>query len=212
MPPMLLRSQFVMDIAVDRNMYAFIRGKLIESTLSIAIIEAQGIGYKLFVPLNLLSKLPSIGQEVLLHTSFVVREASQALYGFFAREERDTFEILIGLSGIGPKTALGVIGHLELTGLAEAVQSNNVSLLSKVPGIGKKTAEKMILDLKGRVDLMNVSSLPALPSSRKDALNALINLGYTQNTAEKAVRQAAASLPEESDLATLITTALKFQH
>lgn len=192
-------------------MYAFIRGKLIEASLSQVILETQGVGYRLLVPINLLGKLPSLGSEVLLHASFVVREASQALYGFFSLEDRDMFETLINLSGIGPKTALNILGHLELTGLAEAISRSNVALLSKVPGIGKKTAERLILELRGRLDGVAALLPHALPSQKQDALQALMNLGYSQSSAEKAVRQAAATLPEESDLPTLITAALKFQ-
>lgn len=195
---------------VDR-MYAFIRGKLIEASLSQVIIETQGIGYRLLVPINLLGKLLPLGSEVLLHTSFVVREASQALYGFLSTADRDMFETLINLSGIGPKTALSILGHLEVAGLAEAISRSNVALLSKVPGIGKKTAERLILELGGRLDSIAALQLHSLPSQKQDALNALINLGYSPSAAEKAVRQATATLPEESDLPTLITAALKYQ-
>lgn len=207
---MPLRLLFAMHILTG-NMYAFIRGKLIEASLSQVILEAHGVGYRLLVPISLMGKLPALGSEMMLQTSFVVREASQALYGFFSCEDRDVFEVLINVSGIGPKTALSILGHLELPGLVDAINRSNVALLSKVPGIGKKTAERLILELRGRLDVMCASNQHVLPNSRADALNALINLGYTHSSAEKAVKQAAAALPDDSDLAALITAALKFQ-
>ncbi|MFZ0566248.1 MAG: Holliday junction branch migration protein RuvA, partial [Chlamydiales bacterium] len=158
-------------------MYEFIRGKLATVNSLYIVIEAYGIGYKLAIPLNHLRKLPPLGETLFLYTAWVVRENSQALYGFLTQKERDLFEILLALSGIGPKTALGIMGHVELSELEKAVLANNSNVFTKVPGVGKKTADRLIIDLKGRLSL---SSSIHPSTKQQDALNALIHLGYTQ--------------------------------
>lgn len=195
-------------------MYEFIRGKLVEATAEIAIIDVGGVGYKICVPLSAFGKMPFPGKEVILFTSFVVRENSQTLYGFLQREERELFEVLIDLSGIGPKTALSLVGHLPLNHFHQAIQSGNILILSKVPGIGKKTAERLIVDLKGKkaMALLERQAISAYgPSSPhiQDALNALLNLGFTHASAETAIKKALDELPEDSDLSTLIAVALR---
>ena len=132
-------------------MYAYIKGTLTQASASCATVEAAGVGYKLFVPANLFTKLPHLGSEVLLHTSFVVREQSQALYGFIASQERDLFETLMGVTGIGPKLALSLIGHLSLSDLQFAISQGNIAALSKVPGVGKKIAERLVVELRDKV-------------------------------------------------------------
>lgn len=191
-------------------MYEYFRGKLIEKNQLYAVIEIQGIGYKVFTPLSHYARLPDEGEGVFLYTSWVVREASQTLYGFLSKKERDLFELLITLSGIGPKTGLSLVGHLEMNDFETAIITGNVSLLSKVPGIGKKTAERLIVDLKGKFVGVEPSGLKQA-SHRHDALNALMNLGYSQTTAEKAINQALKEVPLESDLPVLISAALKTQ-
>ncbi len=191
-------------------MYEYFRGQLIDKAPPFAIVEVHGIGYKLALPSNAFNKLPHPGVEVFLYTSWVVRETGQALYGFLAKEERDLFEILITLSGIGPKTALAILGHFELPLFAEAVHTGNVKAISQVPGIGKKTAERLLIDLKGK---LNISSLPQSVHCSKiqDALNALLHLGCAPGNAEHAVKRALQELTEECDLPTLITVALKYR-
>lgn len=191
-------------------MYAFIKGTLVEASPSEAVVEAYGVGYRLLIPISHFGKLPQIGEETLLYTSFVVREQSQTLFGFMAKEERALFEVLITISGVGPKTALGIIGHLSLEALHHAVERHDCATLSKVPGIGRKTAERLLIDLRGRFKLQPALSTFEPISQLSDALQALIQLGYTQGAAEKAVKKAADTLPSDHDLPTLITTALKF--
>ena len=190
-------------------MYDYFNGKLVEKTTQIAVIDVQGIGYKLLIPSSLLHKLPPLGHAVLLYASWVVREMSQTLYGFGEKEERDLFEQLLGVAGVGPKTALNIVGHFELSALEDAVRKGSAAALAQVPGIGKKTAEKLLLDLKSR---LKVTSLPkkAISSKVQDSLNALIRLGYSQTSAELAIQKALEELPEESDLPSLITAALKY--
>lgn len=193
-------------------MYAYIKGILAEAVPLEAVIEANGIGYRIFVSVKDFGRLPGIGDPLLLHTAFVVRELSQTLYGFLSKEERDLFEELITISGIGPKTGLAIIGHLSLEQLQDAVQAHDSAWLAKVPGIGKKTAERLLIELQGRFKIR--APLPQgakLEGRLSDALQALMQLGYTQASAEKAVKKAADSLSPESDLSALITAALKYR-
>ena len=192
-------------------MYDFIRGKLIETTPTYVVLEAAGVGYKLFTPANLLEPTEASDKEILLYTSWVVRELSQTLYGFLERQERDLFEVLLSLSGIGPKIALAILGSLTLDDLYHAIQVDDFLSLSKVPGIGKKTAERLLLELRRKEGLFTPSQKSQKPKGKKvhDALQALLNLGYSQMAAEQALKKAMETLPEESDLSTLISTALQ---
>lgn len=198
-------------------MFAYIRGKLINATSSHATIDVGGIGYLIAVPASLFARLPENGTEVTLYTSLQVREDSQTLYGFIQASDRDLFEILIGISGIGPKTGLNIISHLSFNELQDAVSNNEVSTLCKVPGIGKKTAERMIIDLRDKIAKLSPQfshlsiSLPKDAKTQKiqDLMGALINLGYNQMIAQKAVKKTLQEYSEDSDLATLITASLK---
>jgi len=190
-------------------MYEYIHGQLIEITPSFAILDVNGVGYRLHTPISYLDALPQKeGAKVLLYTTWIVRETAQTLYGFLTKTERELFELLITLSGIGPKTALLLIGHLPLPDLEEAVRTNNLLAFAKIPGIGKKTAERLIVELRDRLAHFALPNQP-IPSKRRDALNALIHLGYTVASAEKAIKQVTATLPEEADLSLLISAALK---
>ncbi len=193
-------------------MIEYIKGKLTESNPSFAVIETNGMGYKLSIPLNNYGKLPQNGEATLLYVSTVIREDAHKSYGFITKIERDFFEKLIDVSGIGPKTALALIGHMDLSDLQLAITQSNIALLSKVPGIGKKTAERLVVELKDKT-AKTQESLP-IPSNVKkdvfsDALSALVNLGYQPLQAQKAVKLVLSEAKEEPDLASLITLALK---
>ncbi len=198
-------------------MFAFFRGILLEATPLHCIIDVGGVGYKLFVPASALGQLPAIGNEVLVYSSFVVREMSQALYGFLTAQDRDFFEILIGVTGVGPKMALGLIGHLSLRELQQAIVAGDYIVLCKIPGVGKKTAERLVVEMRDKLKgIAPPDTSPfaiQLPKQQvvADAMSALINLGYNQATAQKALKRSMDSLPEDVDLdlAVLITTALK---
>ena len=199
-------------------MFAYIKGHLVASQPTSVIVDVQGIGYTILIPYRVLGELPSFGEMVQLYTTFVVREASHTLYGFLDAQERDIFEVLMNVSGIGPKLALSLLGHLTLPELQHAVSQQNLTTLCRVPGVGKKTAERLIVELKDKV-----SSFPMLSHSplsdaalkptnvyAQDAILALINLGYQQHVAQKAVKQSLKELPEDSlQLSLLITTALR---
>jgi Holliday junction DNA helicase RuvA len=187
-------------------MYEFIRGRLVEATPHHAVIDVGGIGYKLNIPISAFGKIPF---DVTLYTTFVVRENFQGLYGFLEKEERNLFEVLIALSGIGPKTALNLIGHLSLNDLQQAVLSENAKTLANVPGIGKKTAERLIIDLKEKVLKLPVSKVDLPSGHLHDAVNALIHLGYQATAAEAAIKKVIKAQPHESDLSVIIAAALK---
>lgn len=189
-------------------MYEYLRGQLKNSSPIKVTLDCAGVGYAIFIPVNNYSKLPPLGKELQLFTSFVVREDSQKLFGFLTEEERDFFDLLHSISGIGPKTALGILGHIEIVDLQLAVATNNVKLLCKLPGIGKKTAERLILDLKDKV----ASYTPPLPGKGvviHDAISALINLGYHPAAAQKAITSIVEQVGESADLSHLITKALQ---
>lgn len=195
-------------------MFDFIRGRLAAATLSYCVIDANGVGYRLWIPVTVASKLPDIGNEVMLHATFIVRELSHTLYGFISVEEKEMFELFLGVSGIGPKVALNLIGHLSSEELQGAIIENDLRTLAKIPGIGKKTAERLVIEMRDKFkkeflpDMFTMS--PKMePSLASDAVSALINLGYTASVAKQAVKKSLESAPSIADLAVLITSALK---
>ncbi len=200
-------------------MFAYLKGILAESHPSYAVVDIQGVGYVVFITCRAYGELPPLGHPIQLYTSFVVREFSHALYGFMSGQERDVFEALLSVPGIGPKLALSLIGHLTLNEMQQAVSANNLTMLCRVPGVGKKTAERLVVELKDKIPQMLVTMDPsafAIPVHLdsqsqliQDAMQALINLGYNQGTAQKAVKQSLKEMSETSDLALLITTSLK---
>lgn len=198
-------------------MFAYLKGILVFSTPSQAIVDVQGVGYLVFIPCSALGQLPQLGETVQFHTSFVVREFSQALYGFLDVQERNIFDILMNVTGVGPKLALSLIGHLPPAQLHGAIQQNDLAALCRVPGVGKKTAERLVVELKDKLAqfLTLTPSQLAVPVKDariqhiQDATLALINLGYTQHAAQKAIKQSLKELPDEVDLPLLITSALK---
>jgi Holliday junction DNA helicase RuvA len=196
-------------------MYAFIKGTLLFPSPTAVVLEAGGLGYKVYIPINILGILPQEGETCTLYTSFIIRELAQTLYGFLCPRERDCFELLLGVTGIGPKLALTLIGHLPSKELQQAIQNHDIPTLCRVPGIGKKGAERLIIELRDKISQFSFNdlaiSIPTDPGSQaiKDAMSALINLGYNQATAQKAIKKTMKDFPETIDLATLITVALK---
>ena len=186
-------------------MYDFIRGPLIELVPGSAVLDAGGVGYRVFIPVKSFGKMPPLKQEVLLYTSFVIRENSQSLFGFLTKPERDLFEQLLAISGVGPKTAISLVGHLDYNDLISSIQGSDAHSLCKVPGIGKKTADRIILEVKDKLStiLIDEDSIAS-----RDATRALVNLGYSQAIAQKAV-QSALKGEKDLDLSQLLTQALK---
>lgn len=197
-------------------MYAYIKGKLVTAAPGSVVIEAGSIGYHIFTPAHVFARLPQTGKELLLHTSFIVRELSQTLYGFLTLQEKELFEALLGITGVGPKVSLNLIGHLTLEQLQRAVASHDIAAISKVPGIGKKTAERLIVEMRDKLKNFFPSGFESYavvietPAQNiKDAMQALINLGYHQHNAQKALKKSLESLPEDCDVGALITEALR---
>jgi Holliday junction DNA helicase RuvA len=175
-----------------------LRGTLAEKQPPHLIVDVNGLGYELEVPMSTLYRLPALGEPVTLHTHLVVREDAQLLYGFFERRERELFRELIRLNGVGPKLALALMSGLEVDELVRCVQAQDTSTLVKVPGVGKKTAERLLVELKDRfkawetvpemAGLVLPSAMPSLaPSAENDAVSALIALGYKPQEASRAV-------------------------
>ena len=191
-------------------MFEFLKGTLVENSISHAVLDVQGVGYKLLIAPGTIS-FPK-GAICTLYTSFVVRENSQALYGFSDPSSRNLFEILIAVSGIGPKTALCILSQFSANSFKEAILSENVLLISSVPGLGKKTAEKIILDLRDKILKKTFSKEHSTTSTlhhHYDAIQALINLGYSERLASQAIEKVIKNNSKPLDLTELITEALR---
>ena len=196
-------------------MIEYIKGILTESTPLKTIVEVSGIGYKISIPLSNYAKLPQLGEKICLFIASVIREDSHKYYGFLTSAERDLFEALIEVSGIGPKTAVALLGHLEPSDLQIAISQSDLPSICRVPGIGKKTAERLIIEMRDRVQNNASFFSPTAVSSKEepsltsDALRALTNLGYQPLQAHKAIKSVFSENSQETDLGTLITSALR---
>ncbi len=194
-------------------MYEAIRGYLREKEPLKAVVETNGISYRLSIPLSTYAKLPALDSSVHLFLSHIVREDAHTLYAFFERQERNFFEMLLNLSGIGPKTASGIVGHMDFSTFQRAVCASDAATLGKLPGIGKKTAERIIVELRDKLEKQGVlgekSPLFRGNDSVLDAVSALVNLGYTTINAQKAVEKAMQQTPDLQDLGKIITAALR---
>ncbi len=168
-----------------------IQGKLLEISDNLVLIDVSGVAYEVEVTSAVLAGSLTTGQEVALFTHFIVREDAQLLYGFGSRTERDVFRDLIRISGVGPKLALAIVSGLSLETLAEAVRSNDVSLLTRVQGVGRKTAERLLVELKDRLGNLQVVvrsvTVGADQAASREAEDALISLGYRPAEAQRAV-------------------------
>ena len=184
-------------------MITSLHGKLVEALPTQAIIDVNGVGYEVLIPLSSFDKLPAPGQEVKILTHLAVREDAHVLYGFATLEERAAFRKLIRISGVGARTALSVLSGLSVADLAHAVALQDTVRLTKVPGIGKKTAERLLLELKGK--LADVLPAGAKTGGGDDVLNALLGLGYSEKEALAAVK----SLPTGLAVTEGIRAALK---
>lgn len=183
-------------------------GILLEKLPPQIVVDVSGVGYEVDVPMSSFYNLPATGEKVSLFTHFVVREDAQQLFGFLTQKERAAFRELIRISGVGPKLALSVLSGLSVDELASAIALQDAGRLTRVPGIGKKTAERLLLELKGKLAdaLPHVGGAgPATATVANDALNALLALGYSDKEALPALKQ----LPEGLTLEESIRQALK---
>ena len=182
-------------------------GVLLEKNPPQVLVDVNGVGYEVEVPMSTFYNLPATGERVTLHTQFIVREDAQLLYGFATDRERTTFRQLLKVNGIGAKSALGILSGLSVEDLAQAITLQEASLLTRIPGIGKKTAERLLLELKDKLGFE--ASLPSggtgTANTGHDTLNALLALGYNEREALAAVKQ----LPPDVSVSDGIRQALK---
>ena len=194
-------------------MIASLTGQLLSKTPARVIIDNHGIAYELWIPLSTFFQLPEPPSHVILHTSLTLKNDAAQLYGFLSRQEKHAFSILLEVAGVGPKSALAVLSTLSITELVSAVLDNDIVRLSAVPGIGKKSAGRLALELKDKVNLLgatdqfpSTSSQPESDALFIDAQSALINLGYKHAEAKKTLQ---AIRSDHTDLQALINAALK---
>lgn len=192
-------------------MIARLSGTLLEVTPPTIVIDVGGVGYEVHVPMSVLDGLPSIGGELMLLTEFIVREDAHTLYGFKSAPERQLFRDLLKVSGVGPRLALGILSGVSASDFALMVDAGDAAALTRLPGIGKKTAERLIVEMKGRVlalDGGDFSGTGVAMDAAQEARFALAALGYSQSEALKMVRQVSERLPKAS-AQDLIKEALK---
>ena len=181
-------------------MISFVRGELSEIMENIVVVDNNGVGYNVEVPMSVLSGLPSIGSEIKLYTYLSVREDAMKLFGFLTRDDLNIFKLLIGVSGIGPKGALAILSAMTPNDLRIAVMSDDAKAIAKVPGIGLKTAQKLIIEAKGKISVpdymdggnASLSAAAAIPEDadpRAEAIAALTALGYSNSEAVLAVKK-----------------------
>ncbi len=179
-------------------MIALLRGSLVDKEVDHVVLDVSGVGYRLTVSAQTLAELPPVGQTVQLHTYLVVREDALTLFGFGAPAERTAFELCLSVQQVGPKLAMSILSTFAPADLARAIRSGDVARLVKVPGVGKKTAERLALELRDKVELLGIGpakagGAPSTSSRRATAVSALTNLGYRGPEAERAVDEAIAA-------------------
>ncbi|TKJ45923.1 Holliday junction branch migration protein RuvA [Candidatus Aerophobetes bacterium Ae_b3b] len=189
-------------------MIHYLKGILKYKSPAFIIVEVGGVGYEINIPLSSFDLLPPEGKEIKINTYLHWRENGLTLYGFVTQEERDFFGLLISISKIGPKSALRIVSRISPSEFKRAIKKGDLATLTHVPGIGGKTAQRLILELKERVEEEEIVE-PGKETITKDTLSALISLGYTRKEAEKAVKEALRSTEEGVDLAGLIREALR---
>ncbi len=172
-------------------MIAYVTGTVVEKDDASVVLDVQGVGYRVFVTATTLAHLAGVGNKAALHTHLYVREDQLSLYGFVAREERALFTLLLGVSGVGPKGALRILSAASLDKIRAAIAAGETAFLTKVSGIGPKTAQKLILELREKMKIKGTA--PAVLREDEDAVDALIALGYSLREARDAVERVAAT-------------------
>lgn len=195
-------------------MITSIKGTLTEISPTDITIDVDGVGYEILIPLSSFDRLPKAGSECKVLTYLHVRENILQLYGFVTHGERDLFRLLITVSGIGPKTALAILSGMSIENLRNAIASGDTELLGEIPGIGKKTAQRIIVELKERIGGVTIKLPKPIPKEEEiivnDAIRALLNLGYKQLPAQAAVEKALAETRDKIKLEELLKKALKY--
>ena len=176
-------------------MISFLRGNVLQLEPPLLVLDVQGVGYEIEISLSLLEALPVVGKTTQLHTHLVVREDAHILYGFASAKEREVFRRLIRVNGVGPKLALAVVSHLNPDSLYHCVQSEDIATLVRVPGVGRKTAERLLIELRDRLPVpeqvpsVKASEAHADPDARQEAEAALLALGYRPQEATRSVEK-----------------------
>jgi Holliday junction DNA helicase RuvA len=198
-------------------MIALLSGKIAYKGISHIVVDIHGVGYRVFIPLTTFYELPEAGEAVTLHIHTSVKEDAIHLYGFYTNQERELFQLMISVSGIGPKLALGILSGISARELLEAISGGNLGKLVTVPGVGRKMAERLILELKEKViKKMAADQIPATDakqklseSIREDVLSALVNLGYKQSAAKDALDKVVREADDDPAMDQLLKKALK---
>ena len=199
-------------------MIALISGKIVYKGISHVIVDVQGVGYRVFIPLTTFYELPENGEPVTLHIHTNVKQDAINLFGFYTIQERDLFQLMISVSGIGPKMSMNILSGISAQELLGAISGGNVGKLIRIPGVGKKMAERLVLELKEKVvkKMMMEESPQAGLQNRlddiiaEDVLSALVNLGYKNNVAKDALDRALRSSEEKMEMDKLLKKTLKF--
>jgi Holliday junction DNA helicase RuvA len=199
-------------------MIALISGKIVYKGISNVIVDVQGVGYRVFIPLTTFYELPEAGQIITLHVHTNVKQDAINLFGFHTIQERDLFQLMISVSGIGPKMSMNILSGISARELLNAISGGHVEKLVKIPGVGKKMAERLVLELKEKVvKKMMMDESPEAgvgPDAgdiiAEDVLSALVNLGYKNNIAKEALDKALRSSEEELGMDKLLKKTLKF--
>ncbi|QXE89084.1 Holliday junction branch migration protein RuvA [Geomonas subterranea] len=195
-------------------MIALLTGKIAHKAPDYVILDVNGVGYQVFIPFSTYYALPAEGSTATLQIHTSVKEDAINLYGFRTQQEKELFQLLIGVSGVGPKLANGILSNSEPAELSESLVSGNIARLSAIPGIGKKTAERLVLELKEKMKKLGLApstpgtaAAPPKPEVREDVLSALINLGYKENVVQKALAEL--KFPEDATVESGLKLALK---
>ena len=198
-------------------MIALISGKIVHKGISHVIVDVHGVGYRIFIPLTTFYELPEAGQVITLHVHTNVKQDAINLFGFYTVQERDLFQLMISVSGIGPKMSMNILSGISAQDLLRAISGGNVGKLVNIPGVGKKMAERLILELKEKViKKMVIEEMPAADDQHQageiiieDALSALVNLGYKSNVAKDALDKVLRASEEELGMDQLLKKTLK---
>jgi Holliday junction DNA helicase RuvA len=198
-------------------MIALISGKIVYKGISHVVIDAHGVGYRIFIPLTTFYELPEAGQIITLHVHTHVKQDAINLFGFYTVQERDLFQLMLSVSGIGPKMSMNILSGISVQEMLCAISSGDVRKLISIPGLGKKLAERLILELKEKVvKKMMAEEMPAIDNQQKineiireDVLSALINLGYKSNMAQAALDKVLYTSAKELAMDQLLKKTLK---
>lgn len=191
-------------------MIAYVRGLLVEKTPAVAVVEAAGVGYELTIPISTYDRLPPAGSEAKLLTAHCVREDGETLYGFATAEEKTMFSKLVSVSGVGPKIAIAILSGSSISELSFAIAGGDAKRIAAIKGVGKKTAEKICVELRDKVSMLEARGAAGKPASSfvRDAVLALDALGFGEEKASKMVSDVLAANPSVSDTETLIRLSL----